>query len=316
MEAHATATLDSIYDRAKQAVMLRDRSSARSAGDDVRLPAGGRPVPGVYGGLLDKIPFGMVMNKGLTIRTGQTHVNRWTDDLLRRIEDGQIDPSFVITHQVGLEDGPRCTRRSATRRTAASRSCSSSEEERWRYGNSSWGDGADRSTHALARGLGWFSIGLGVAELVVPSQLARFLGMEERTELIRAYGAREIMTGIGILSQEDPTPWIWGRAPATPSTSRRSGLGLRAGNPSQRNVIVAVAAMAGVTMLDAVCAQRLSRQRRTRAANRRRLRARDYSNRRGMLGSPETMRGAARLKSAGGHADSGGLAPLHHKKFA
>ena len=63
-------------------------------------------MPGVYGGLLDKIPFGMVMNKGLTIRTGQTHVNRWTDDLLRRIEDGQIDPSFVITHHVRLEDGP------------------------------------------------------------------------------------------------------------------------------------------------------------------------------------------------------------------
>ena len=46
------------------------------------------------------------MNKGLTFRMGQTHVNRWTDDLLRRIEEGQIDPSFVITHKVGLEDGP------------------------------------------------------------------------------------------------------------------------------------------------------------------------------------------------------------------
>jgi threonine dehydrogenase-like Zn-dependent dehydrogenase len=63
-------------------------------------------VPGVYGGVLDKVPFGMAMNKSLTIRTGQTHVNRWTDDLLRRIEEGQIDPSFVITHRVGLEDGP------------------------------------------------------------------------------------------------------------------------------------------------------------------------------------------------------------------
>ena len=63
-------------------------------------------VPGVYGGLIDKMPMGMVMNKGLTLRTGQTHVKRWTDDLLRRIEDGQIDPSFVITHKVRLEDGP------------------------------------------------------------------------------------------------------------------------------------------------------------------------------------------------------------------
>ena len=63
-------------------------------------------MPGVYGGLLDKIPFGALMNKGLTLRTGQTHVNRWTGDLLRRIEEGQIDPSFVITHTVSLENGP------------------------------------------------------------------------------------------------------------------------------------------------------------------------------------------------------------------
>jgi threonine dehydrogenase-like Zn-dependent dehydrogenase len=69
-------------------------------------PAGVLSVAGVYGGLLDKVPFGACMNKGLTMRTGQTHVNRWTDDLLRRIEEGQIDPSFVITHKIGLEDGP------------------------------------------------------------------------------------------------------------------------------------------------------------------------------------------------------------------
>jgi threonine dehydrogenase-like Zn-dependent dehydrogenase len=107
MEAHATATLDSIYDRAKQAVMLEtDRPHVLREMMYVCRPAGVLSVPGVYGGLLDKIPFGMVMNKGLTIRTGQTHVNRWTDDLLRRIEEGQIDPSFVITHHVGLEDGP------------------------------------------------------------------------------------------------------------------------------------------------------------------------------------------------------------------
>lgn len=69
-------------------------------------PAGIISVPGVYGGLVDKIPFGAAMNKGLTFRMGQTHVNRWADDLLRRIEEGQIDPSFVITHTVRLQDGP------------------------------------------------------------------------------------------------------------------------------------------------------------------------------------------------------------------
>lgn len=107
MEAHATATLDSIYDRAKQAVMLEtDRPHVLREMAYVCRPAGTLSIPGVYGGLIDKMPFGMVMQKGLTIRTGQTHVNRWTDDLLRRIEEGQIDPSFVITHKVKLEDGP------------------------------------------------------------------------------------------------------------------------------------------------------------------------------------------------------------------
>ena len=107
MEAHATATLDSIYDRAKQAVMLEsDRPHVLREMIYVCRPAGTLSVPGVYGGLVDKIPFGALMNKGLTLRTGQTHVNRWTDDLLRRIEEGQIDPSFVITHRVSLEQGP------------------------------------------------------------------------------------------------------------------------------------------------------------------------------------------------------------------
>jgi threonine dehydrogenase-like Zn-dependent dehydrogenase len=107
MEAHATATLDSMYDKVKQSVMLEsDRPHVLREMMYVCRPAGVLSVPGVYGGLVDKIPFGMAMNKGLTIRTGQTHVNRWTDDLTRRIAEGQIDPSFVITHTVSLEEGP------------------------------------------------------------------------------------------------------------------------------------------------------------------------------------------------------------------
>ena len=107
MEAHATATLDSIYDRAKQALMLEtDRAHVLREMMYVCRPAGTLSIPGVYGGLIDKVPFGMSMNKGLTWRMGQTHVNRWTDDLLNRIQDGQIDPSFVITHSVGLAEGP------------------------------------------------------------------------------------------------------------------------------------------------------------------------------------------------------------------
>ncbi|MBZ6078642.1 zinc-dependent alcohol dehydrogenase [Microvirga puerhi] len=109
LEAHVSMKHpDTVLDRAKQAVMLEtDRPHVLREMMYVCRPAGVLSVPGVYGGLLDKIPFGAVMNKGLTIRTGQTHVNRWTDDLLRRIQEGQIDPSFVITHTVALEEGPQ-----------------------------------------------------------------------------------------------------------------------------------------------------------------------------------------------------------------
>lgn len=107
LEAHATRSLDSIYDRVKQAVMLEtDRPHVLREAIYVCRPGGTISVPGVYAGLVDKIPFGAAMNKSLTFRMGQTHVNRWADDLLRRIEEGQIDPSFVITHTAGLADGP------------------------------------------------------------------------------------------------------------------------------------------------------------------------------------------------------------------
>ena len=111
LEAHATGSIDAMYDRTKQAMMLEtDRPHVLRQMIMVCRPAGVLSVPGVYGGLLDKVPFGALMNKGLTIRTGQTHVNRWSDDLLKRIEEGQIDPSFVITHTAGLEDGPEMYR--------------------------------------------------------------------------------------------------------------------------------------------------------------------------------------------------------------
>jgi threonine dehydrogenase-like Zn-dependent dehydrogenase len=63
-------------------------------------------VPGVYVGFLDKVPFGALMNKGLTVKAGQTHVQRYLVPLLKRIEGGEIDPSFVITHKRPLADAP------------------------------------------------------------------------------------------------------------------------------------------------------------------------------------------------------------------
>ena len=107
MEAHAARSVDSMYDRAKQALMMEtDRPHVLREMIYVCRPGGIISIPGVYGGLIDKIPFGAAMNKALTFRMGQTHVNRWTDDLLKRIQEGQIDPSFVITHTAKLEDGP------------------------------------------------------------------------------------------------------------------------------------------------------------------------------------------------------------------
>jgi len=98
---------DALYDRAKQALMLEsDRPHVLREMIYVCRPAGVLSVPGVYGGLIDKFPMGALMQKGLTVRTGQTHVNKWAQDLLRRIVEGEIDPSFVVTHNATLEDGP------------------------------------------------------------------------------------------------------------------------------------------------------------------------------------------------------------------
>jgi threonine dehydrogenase-like Zn-dependent dehydrogenase len=108
LESHVSFSQpDTLLDRAKQMMMMEnDRPHILREMIYVCRPAGVISIPGVYSGLVDKIPMGQAMNKGLTFRMGQTHVNRWTDDLLRRIEEGQIDPSFVITHTVSLEDGP------------------------------------------------------------------------------------------------------------------------------------------------------------------------------------------------------------------
>ena len=64
-------------------------------------------IVGVYGGLVDKFPIGSLMNRGLTIRTGQCHVQRYLRPLLQRIENGEIDPSFIVTHRMSLDDAPQ-----------------------------------------------------------------------------------------------------------------------------------------------------------------------------------------------------------------
>ena len=64
------------------------------------------PVPGVYGGWLDKFPLGAAFAKGLTLKMGQTHMHKYMPILLERIDRGEIDPSIIITHRIGLEDAP------------------------------------------------------------------------------------------------------------------------------------------------------------------------------------------------------------------
>ncbi len=112
MESHVTPSLpDTVYDRAKQILLAEsDRPHVLREMIYVCRPGGLISIPGVYGGLVDKIPMGAAMNKGLTFRMGQTHVQRWTGDLLRRVEEEQIDPSFVITHEVPLDQGPEMYR--------------------------------------------------------------------------------------------------------------------------------------------------------------------------------------------------------------
>jgi threonine dehydrogenase-like Zn-dependent dehydrogenase len=104
--AHGHGALHAV-DRVKQAT--RSESDRGHALRDAILacrPGGIVSVVGVYGGLMDKFPTGAFMNKGLQLRAGQCHVQKYTRPLYERIRDGQIDPSFVITHRLGLEHAP------------------------------------------------------------------------------------------------------------------------------------------------------------------------------------------------------------------
>jgi threonine dehydrogenase-like Zn-dependent dehydrogenase len=106
MEAHVPGVIGA-YDRVKQSVMAEtDRPHAFRQAVLACRKGGTVSVPGVYGGFDDKIPMGAFMNKALTLKTGQTHVQRYMKPLLERVRNGEIDPSFVITHRMRLEDAP------------------------------------------------------------------------------------------------------------------------------------------------------------------------------------------------------------------
>ncbi|HEX7173856.1 MAG TPA: zinc-dependent alcohol dehydrogenase [Pyrinomonadaceae bacterium] len=107
-EAHATGSIDSVLDAAKTAVYLgTDRPHVIREAIMCCRKGGTVSIPGAYVGVMDKLPLGALMNKGLTIKTGQTHVQHYNKPLLEKIEAGEIDPSFVITHRVKLDDAPK-----------------------------------------------------------------------------------------------------------------------------------------------------------------------------------------------------------------
>jgi len=107
MEAHSHGAFGA-YDAAKQALKMEtDRPNALREAILACRSGGTLSIPGVYGGLLDKLPFGAVVNKAITIKTGQTHVQRYLHGLLEYIQNGEIDPSFVVTHRLPLTDAPK-----------------------------------------------------------------------------------------------------------------------------------------------------------------------------------------------------------------
>ena len=107
MEAHGM-TVGAIYDRAKQAVMLEtDRPHALRQAIHACRKGGTVSIPGVYGGFIDKFPIGAAFAKGLTLKMGQTNVQKYMRPLLERIRRGDIDPSFVVSHSLPLNDAPQ-----------------------------------------------------------------------------------------------------------------------------------------------------------------------------------------------------------------
>ena len=146
----------------------------------------------------------------------------------------------------------------------------------------------DPTTLQVARGLGWFSLALGVAEVTCGDAIARWLGMPRSGPLVRAYGVREIVQGAGILGSQDPTPWIWARV-AGDGLDIATVLPGLADDRHRGNALFALAALGGVTALDVLCAQGLAHAPLDPSEA---VRA-DYGRRSGFPKGVEAMRGVA-----------------------
>jgi hypothetical protein len=115
------------------------------------------------------------------------------------------------------------------------------------------------NTRNMARALGWFSIGLGLTELLATKRVADYLGMEDRTGLLRFYALREIASGVAILSRDNPAPGVWSRVGGDAIDLAPIGMAMRQNSDEERNhLMIAAAAVAGITLLDFLSAKSLS----------------------------------------------------------
>ena len=119
----------------------------------------------------------------------------------------------------------------------------------------------NNTVHRIARGLGWFSIILGLGELLGGEQLDDAFGTRDRRNLYRVFGLREIAVGIGILAKAKPTaPWLWARVAGDAFDLAALGESTRLKTADRENLAIAIAAVAGVTALDVYCACQLSKE--------------------------------------------------------
>lgn len=161
-----------------------------------------------------------------------------------------------------------------------------------KYGKDSSLTGAD----ALVRGIGLFSLGLGVAELVAPGKIAKTFGLEGKENLLRAFGAREIASGIGTLSI-DPRPALWSRVAGDVIDMGTLAFGAKSQDPdAKRNAMLGIAAVAGIAALDAFAANLMGKRGGDRPP------PADYSDRSGLPKGAEASRGYYRQKQERGPA--------------
>jgi hypothetical protein len=121
-------------------------------------------------------------------------------------------------------------------------------------------DGSSSAGTALARGLGWFSMGLGLLETLAPEQVARWLGVERHAQFVRACGMREIANGAAILRQPDRAQWLWARTAGDVMDLAALMSAMNRTNPRRSRVRMSTALVAGIAVLDLVCGVQLARR--------------------------------------------------------